>query len=272
MQIADLATWEDLLAKVTEIREMRKETGRQCGVPTSPLLFRGQSNSAWELSPTLERHAVLPYSFAEYFRLLSAVRPHVETFTSRRWKLGKYKKLDKWSREYDNLKLTDFPGYEFLIYLRHHGFPSPLLDWTRSLYVAAYFAIEEAKRERFAIFIFWEDTGVGKSSGSSEAQIKSFGPYVRSHARHFNQQSAYTVCAQFCEDQWWYTKYAQIPSSYELSLQDKLYKLTVPATEREKALAHLDAMNINALSLFQSEESLMRTLAIRELTLRGHEL
>jgi hypothetical protein len=47
--------------------------------------------------------------------------------------------------------------------------------------------------------------------------------------------------------------------------QDWLYKYTIPASEREKVLRKLDKYNINAYSLFGSEESLMETLALREI-------
>ena len=90
--------------------------------------------------------------------------------------------------------------------------------------------------------------------------------------RHFVQQSEYSVSAQFQDGQWQFAPYEQTPSTYELSLQDKLYKLTIPTTERLRVLALLDSMNVNALSLFNSEDALARTLALRELTLRGHEL
>ena len=272
MQVADLNSWEDLLSTVEDLREMRRSTGRLYGVPTSQFLYRGQANSEWSLESTLERQIALPYAFAKYFRLVSAVHPQIETFTGRHWRLVKLPRLQAWASVYENLKRSDFPGYEFLIYLRHHGFPSPLLDWTRSLYVAAYFAFAQSVGDRIAVFVYWEDTGVGKETRSTKPQIRSFGPYVRSHPRHFNQQSAYTVSATFESGAWHYVPYEQIPAKYELTLQDKLYKLTVPSSERIKVLSILDSMNVNALSLFNSEEALVQTLAIRELNLSGHEL
>ena len=42
------------------------------------------------------------------------------------------------------------------------------------------------------------------------------------------------------------------------------WKYTIPATERTKVLRILDEHNLNAFSLFGSEESMMETLATRE--------
>lgn len=42
------------------------------------------------------------------------------------------------------------------------------------------------------------------------------------------------------------------------------WKFTIPVTERMRVLAVLDEHNLNAFSLFGSEESLMETLAARE--------
>ncbi len=43
--------------------------------------------------------------------------------------------------------------------------------------------------------------------------------------------------------------------------QDRLLRLTVPASESGEVLKQLDSYNINAFSLFQSEEALMETVA-----------
>ncbi len=47
-----------------------------------------------------------------------------------------------------------------------------------------------------------------------------------------------------------------------------LWKIDIPASESLIALHDLDRMNINAFSLFGSEEALIRTVAIREFHLR----
>jgi hypothetical protein len=47
--------------------------------------------------------------------------------------------------------------------------------------------------------------------------------------------------------------------------QDVLLKFTIPATERIKVLTALDSYNLNAFSLFDSEEALMETMALRHI-------
>ena len=50
--------------------------------------------------------------------------------------------------------------------------------------------------------------------------------------------------------------------------QDVLVKYLIPVSERDKVLEKLDLMNVNAYSLFGSEEALMDTLAYREIEKR----
>jgi hypothetical protein len=50
--------------------------------------------------------------------------------------------------------------------------------------------------------------------------------------------------------------------------QDVLWKFNLPSTERLKVLQLLNDYNLNAFSLFDSEETLLETLWFRELVLR----
>src|ERR1039458_5467657 len=98
---------------------------------------------------------------------------------------------DAFSLELDN---GNFPASEYMAYLRHHGFPSPLLDWSRSPYVAAYFAFSKANQASTWIVSIYVFSGIrNRISGNRMSVVYRQGPHVKTHRRHFLQQSEYTL-------------------------------------------------------------------------------
>src|ERR1035441_967682 len=93
-------------------------------------VFRGQSNADWPLQPSLERFANLirerPQSVEAY--ALTEFRRHAHHYTT----------------------VTPSDTLEWLALLRHHSAPSRLLDFTKSPYVAAFFATAEAASNKGA--------------------------------------------------------------------------------------------------------------------------
>jgi FRG domain len=164
------------------------------------------------------------------------------------------------------------PGYDLMIYLRHHGFPSPILDWTRSPYVAAFFAFHDAFDDRVAIYSFRECTGGGKSGQLGTPEVHGLGAYVKTHRRHYQQRCEYTVCYKETTRA---SKRERVYCSHESATfgdgQDDLKKYTIPATERRKVMRRLDMMNIHAFSLFGNEEGLASMLAYREIDACFHQ-
>jgi hypothetical protein len=51
-----------------------------------------------------------------------------------------------------------------------------------------------------------------------------------------------------------------------------LWKITIPAKEREKAIRFLDKFNLNEFTLFDSEEALLEMLAMRVIDMRERQL
>jgi len=229
------------------------------GLPGTNYLFRGQSNADWDLITTLERHYP-DWTWRRYLRAVRSVAPTIETMTNRHWDLPPYAETTEWGSSFDD-GLQMIPGYDFWVYLRHHGFPSPLLDWSRSPYVAAFFAFRYPSAKRVSIFCYQETPTGGKSSGSNRPVIHTHGPFVRSHPRHVLQQGEYTTCSTLEGGQWQYTKHSDVFALNDPD-QDRLWKFTLPATERAAVLKHLNKYNLNAYSLFATEEALLETLAL----------
>lgn len=95
-------------------------------------VFRGQSDSDWSLTTTLERAAS---------RLRCAPEARAERED---WIVTEFQR-----RAHSYLSDLPDPGnrLEWLALLQHHGAPTRLLDFTLSFYIAAFFALESATRD-----------------------------------------------------------------------------------------------------------------------------
>ena len=276
--VFDLRTWEEFEEKLKELQE--EAPVPHPGVPDRPILYRGQENSCWPVTTTLERWLDgQEMSFLRYYESIYRAKPEIESYSERpaseSWNvpppIGLEHMLTCGNLEpFASVTEEDFKTWgqvgSYMVYLRHHGFPSPFLDWTRSLYIAAFFAfrrpIEGVKN--VSIFVMPKPVHFQvRSSGQPEIYILPR-QYLPMHRRHFLQQAEYTYCVQNSEQEWHFERHEVAFRRDDPSI-DILWKFNLPATERLKVLRLLDRVNLNAFSLFGSEESLMETMAFLEL-------
>lgn len=85
-------------------------------------IYRGEGNLEWDPKPSLERACPGGSPAQAESALISAFRGAAHLYES-------------------NLPATD-DDLSWLALMQHHGVPTRLLDWTRSPYVAAFFAAD----------------------------------------------------------------------------------------------------------------------------------
>jgi hypothetical protein len=267
MKTLDLDSWS---AFVTAIERLKTEYGLRDVLGSKErnvILFRGQAEASWKLETTLERFSTKEWTSADYALLVWNLAPRIESFTDRDWRLPSDIAGMEALAKQGHWASYQVPCYEYWSHLRHHGFPSPLLDWTASPYVAAFFAMADQRAaERAAVFAYIEMPTGGKSGWQGAKIISVQGPNVRTHKRHFLQQSWYSVCTRLEGREFKFSCHEDVFAGDHGS-QDVLYKITLPRAERLDILRHLQEMNINAFSLFQTEDALMETLAVQDIEL-----
>ena len=265
MQTTDVASWDEFVAEIERLKE-RYGTNRILGVDTKNIiLYRGQARVSRRLQTTLERHSSRDWTDLQYIERAVDLAPEFESLTGKHWNLPTRECLRKQVAAGRWLSY-EIPCYEYLAYLRQYGFPSPLLDWTASPYVAAFFAMAEQQcdEEKAAVFVYVEVPTPGKGGIQGSKNICPQGPYVDACERHFLQKSWYTICIQKVDGQF---KFACHEDVFERkrSDQDLLYKITLPRAERLDLLRHLKKKRISEPELFKMENAAMQPLPFQDI-------
>lgn len=257
-----IETWNKFKEEITKIFSEYDDLRKQKSIIHIPApLFRGHGDSAWKLESTLEREAnKSEIAYKKYYYSMNRAQSPISTLTHKEWVLPTPEEFDQSIKDE---RVFSKEVYSYMVYLRHHGFPSPLLDWSQSPYVAAYFAYRDATEDNdVAICFFLEHKGT-KTFCEDYPRIIGLGSYVNAHKRHYLQQSEYTLCVQKIHEKMHYVCHENVIQQSNAD-QDVLVKYVLPSSERGKVLKELNLMNINDYSLFGNEDSLIKSMALKE--------
>ncbi|MDP2939249.1 MAG: FRG domain-containing protein [Candidatus Omnitrophota bacterium] len=231
-------TWEEYKKWVASVIANKKD-----------YYYRGQADAKWELQTTFHREAVVSVITLDTY--LNDILPRVHYY------------ICAWHNEIINLQDPNEFG-SFLALLQHHGFPTPLLDWTLSPYIAAYFAFREVNDklpqvDHVKIYIFdfqvWTTTfqQLLDLRETKIAYVSVLFPYARFNPRIIHQMGTYTVTNQ--PDMGAYI----LKRSQEVN-KDFLRSFTFSVKERTKVMRELNLMGINEMALFPGLEGVCHTM------------
>lgn len=227
-------------------------------------IYRGQSDSLWSMESSLHR------------TFESAQRIHLEC-------KGKRKDLDMIAHEkvmLDKFKcnahlyLSHLPKQEddlsWLSLMQHHGAPTRLLDFSFSIYVALYFALETGENDAS---IFCINHNAMKKSDQEYFGNDLIGVYERllygeehgddgcvfTFEPTFSNQRLLSQQGLFVGINTLKFTHEEIINNYDITLKNA-YKIIIPKNLRYSGLRKLSQMNINSTNIYPGLDGFCKSL------------
>ena len=231
-------------------------------------LFRGHSNSSWDLKTSLNR------LFDDAQVIIRNAKNKDRTFAKKIHE----ELLIKTFQKNANLFLKFLPDYskrlEWLAIMQHYGTPTRLLDVTLSPHIATFFALEEGLKDS-CVFAFnhaeikninktilkketYKETHTDVFIGN-EPFITVFDPEF-GNERLVPQKGLFLVASRVDEP------FEDMLASYQQFTNDEIcIKFIIPAKLRFSGLERLKRMNITSATLFPGIDGFSRSLKFQVL-------
>ncbi len=247
---------------IKNLKQFDEEVSRIKPINTydSKILYRGQVNSGWEIKSSLERIGTKEINCKEYYERIDSLKPLINPLIKNKF-IRKSKRAG-YPFPFDNYFEGSFklPEMEYLAYLRHHGFPTPIIDFTLSHYIALFFACEDFVNSETngKVFIYTDRGNAGKVGGNNLPDFQSIGRYLETDIRHFAQQSNYLIPVIY-EKEWKLISFKRViekcPNRHDF------VEIEIANEEKRTIIKELRKMNINRYTMYLDEDSLIKNFA-----------
>lgn len=210
--------------------------------------YRGQANETWKLQTSFHREANnQKITLPQYIdTIIPEVIYHISAIHN----------------EFIDLRNEHEFG-TLLALVQHHGFPTPLLDWTLSPYMAAYFAFREVHdnnpiSDNIKIYIFnYEEWAKSFHQlidlrDTMNLFVSIIRPYAKFNPRLIAQQGVFTI-----------TNVDDMEEHIILNSTENnkfLHSFSISVKEKPNVMRELNLMGINDMTMFPGIEGICRAL------------
>ena len=193
-------------------------------------VYRGHASDSWKLEPTLKR------------ALDDRSSDNIEKDTENTLKA--FKKYCLGKRGHNPSELSES---EWWALGQHFGLNTPLLDWSESPYVAAFFAFSNVQSDTDNVVVWLLSKSINEKPCieklKEESHLEFLTPYLDENARLINQRGLFVRSPNMvCISEW----VNQIQEGGTIDLA----RVLIPSSEKDFVLDSLDKMNINDFTLF----------------------
>lgn len=213
------------------------------------IYFRGQRDSTWPLKTTFLRYSEIngiTLAFYDEVIIPQLINP-----------VG-----DKYGKKFDAKNPQEYAS--FLSLLQHYSFPTPLLDWTLCPYIAAYFAFKNPA-EYVKVFVFdaesWHQPRHAlpvRQVQSPYVHVTAVEPYNAGNPRVIAQKGKFTLTNAPNLEEYIRDHPANI---FIQESESFIQSITMPRTEKIKAMRDLNLLGINERSLCLNRDGEFTVLA-----------
>jgi hypothetical protein len=237
-------------------------------------IWRGQSRSDWMIESSWKR-LKSNGTLDDYLKILDRVYDQISTWSDKEWDIyekdekliskkqqNPYLNEQEYIEKIENKRYNNKELFSFLAFLQHHGFPTPMIDCTKSPYIASYFAFEGSYDNHCnSVAIYRIDKTLLKNISDTEVCKDVKMPVIieassKGNVKQIIQQGLYLTLSEkeilkLNED---------LKRMVNYSVEPIIKKFTINNSDRKNAMRELEQMGINHLSLFPDIEGMCRML------------
>jgi len=238
-------------------------------------VYRGQANADWALENAIER--------TDFIKLYKGVE------------VDFLAEFQRGARNYLNRDETPEHLIEWLALMQHHGAPTRLLDFTKSPFIAAYFAFEHCSQESGNRVAIWamnikclKQAAIERLQEIFSTELKSSGNLIneslfekifyqnscslifpvepfRMNRRYSLQQSIFVSTGNS------YEPFMKQLAFLKDAIKKAVLKIEIPVALQKEVLRDLQRMNLHRASLFPDLDGYAASLRLRYNSMRSSE-